>query len=163
MQRSAGASMATGLAVVASAAVAAALYVWDDLLLAAPIVALASFWGPLATWILFATLYAVASFVLALWAVRAYDSLTDGEPSRLARWLATQSEGRRGHWGRRLVNGGQAIGFVVASFLLGGIVTTWLTRVVRPDRPVLPTAAASCAIFGVTFAGQYAGIAALVL
>ncbi|GEM_PF-2340078 len=161
--RSAGSPLSTGLAVVASAALAAALYVWDDLLLAAPIVALASVWGALTAWAVFATVYGAVSFVLALWAVRAYDRLSGGEPGRLARWLSAQSDGRRGQWGRRLVTGGQAIGFVLASFLLGGIVTTWLTRVLRPDRPPVLTAAASCAIFGVTFAAQYAGIAALVL
>ena len=152
-----------GLALVAAAAGVAALYVWDDLLLAAPIVAAASVWGAVSAWIIFSILYAGGSLAFSLMAVRAYDRYRSGEPSRMAGWLQSQTEGRRGGWGKRLVGGGQMVGFVLSSFLLGGIVTTWLVRVLRPDKPVMATAVASCAIFGVTFTAQYAGIAALVL
>ena len=147
----------------AAAAGVAALYVWDDLIFAAPVVAAASVWGPLRAWLVFAVLYAVLSFPLAIAAARMHDRATGGEAGRFARWLESQGAGRRGSWGRALINGGQALGFVLASFLLGGILTTWLTRVVRPDQPTLPVAAASCTIFGITFVAQYAGIAALVL
>ena len=151
------------MAVVGGAAGAAALYVWDDLLLAAPLVAVASVWGPLLTWIVFSIGYALASFALSLAAVSVFDRVGTGRPGKMARWLQAQTEGRRGRWGRRLISGGQIVGFVLASFLLGGIVTTWLTRILRPDRPAVPTALASSAIFGLTFCAQYAGIAALVL
>lgn len=151
------------LAVIGAAAAVAALYVWDDLLLAAPIVAVASVWGAFTAWLLFSVLYGTASLALALMAVSAHDRMTSGRSSRLAHWLAAQSAGRRGRWGRRLINGGQLVGFVMSSFLLGGIVTTWMVRIIRPDKPAFTTAMASCAIFGVTFTAQYAGIAALVL
>lgn len=149
------------LARVGGAAIVAALYVWDDLLLAAPIVAVASLWGPFQAWLLFAALYAGASFVLSMWMMSIMARSGAASRGRFARWLHNQTDGRRGRWGRALINGGQIIGFVAASFLLGAIVTTWLTRVARPDQPALPVAASSAAIFGVTFAAQYAGIAAL--
>jgi hypothetical protein len=158
-----GGSPVRGLALVAAAAGVAALYVWDDLLLAAPIVAAASVWGAFSAWIIFSILYGGGSLVFATMAVHAYDRVRSGKPSRLAHWLQSHTEGRRGSWGRRLIDGGQLVGFVLSSFLLGGIVTTWLVRVVRPDKPVMATAVASCTIFGVTFTAQYAGIAALVL
>jgi hypothetical protein len=163
-QRSpAGGAVAGGIAVLGASAGAAALYVWDDLLLAAPVIAVASLWGAFPAWALFSALYAGVSLVLALAVVAAHDRWTEGRPSRLAEWLHHQGERRRGMWGRRLIGGGQFLGFVLASFLLGGIVTTWMVRILRPDRPVLRTAVASCCIFGVAFTAQYAGIAALVL
>ena len=149
--------------VVASGLSVVALYLWDDALLSAPLIALTATAGPLPAFLIGATVYGGASFLLALLAVRAYDRWSQGRPSRLARWLERQADGRRGAWGRRLLTSGAWLGFVVSSFLLGGIVTTWFVRYAGRREGIRQVAAASSIIFGVTFAGFYTGLAAAVL
>lgn len=150
------------LAVVAGVLGVVALYVWDDLLLAAPVVAVAGWLGPWASFVIFTAVYGAGSFVLAMIAVRSYERYSSGEPSALARFIEAQTTGRRGRIARRLVEGGKVVGFVVSSIVLGGIATTWLIRYAgRTDR-IAAIGAASCAVFGVGFAGTYAGVAALV-
>lgn len=138
-----------------------ALYLWDDALIAFPIVAgvrIMGLWSALAV---FSVVYAAGSFGLSLWVVRLYERRAAGGSSRFADWVERQSEGTRSGWIRRLLLSGQVVGFVASSFLLGGIVTTFLIRYSGRTRHLARLAAASSAIFGVTFVGTYSGVGKL--
>jgi hypothetical protein len=147
------------LSAVAAALSVVALYVWDDALLSGPVIAMTGLVGPLPSFALFATVYTVASFFLALLGVRAYDRWTTGQPSRFARWLTRQREARRAVWSQRLLDSGKAIGFVVSSFLLGGVVTTFLIRYGGRRDGIEAVALGSSLVFGVMFTAVYTGLA----
>ena len=137
------------------------LYVWDDLLWAAPIGALVHLVGAFVAFAIFAALYGAGSYVIAMWGVRAYERRAQ-EPSRLAGWVARAGEARRGRWGERLLRAGGKVGFLVSSFALGGVLTTWLLRYAGVDRGIARVAALSSLVFALTFVGFYAGLFGLV-
>jgi hypothetical protein len=143
--------------VVAGVSVAV-LYVWDDVLLAGPVVAVTALAGPVVAFALFASVYALVSFVLAMAGVRAYERWTRGTPSKFAHWLSRQREARRATWARRLLDSGKVAGFVASSFLLGGIMTTFLIRYGGRRDGIERIALLSSVIFGVTFTAAYAGL-----
>jgi len=138
------------------------VYIWDDLIFAAPVIATAGWLGAWPSFLIFSVLYGSGSFLLAMAAVKAYEKWSHGESSRLANWLDHQSHSRRGVWASRLMAGGKVLGFVASSFVLGAIATTWLIRYAGRRENLAGVAAVSSAIFGVTFVGSYAGIAALI-
>lgn len=139
-----------------------ALYVWDDVLFATPIIALSAWLSPWASFLILTPVWFVGGAALALAAVRAHDRATKGRPSRLETWLEHQVEGRRGRNARRLTAAGGAVGFVLASVLLSGVVTTWLIRYGGRREGLVKVACASSAINGVAFVGMYSGLASLV-
>lgn len=151
------------LAVGAAVVGVVALYIWDDLLFAAPVVAATAWLGPWPAFVVTTVVYALGAFGLALGAVRAYERWSQGRPSRLAAWLEAQQRRRRGTWAERLVRSGKVLGFVVASVVIGAIVTTWLIRYSGRTRGLVRVAAASSVIFAVGFCGTYTGVAAVVL
>lgn len=151
------------MAVLAGVAALVAVYLWDDLIFAAPVVATTAWLGPVAAFVVFAPLYAVGSWIIALAAVRAYDRSAAGRPSKLASWLESQRARQRSTWGRRLLDSGKLIGFVASSFLVGGILTTWFLRYSGRRDGIARLAAWSCGIFGVTFVGLYSGLAGALL
>ena len=141
------------------------LYVWDDALFAAPIIAATKLWGVLPAFLVLGLFYWLVSWFLAIVVVRVYEGRTstaDGT-SRLERWLTSQTEGRRGRWVEGLLRSGKALGFVVSSFLLGGVVTTWLARYLGRRDGLVVLACTSSAIFAVTFVGFYSGVGRVVL
>lgn len=148
-------SVAAGVAVVA-------LYVWDDAVLAAPIVAASAWLGSGLAFVLLAPVFFVLSSLLAVAAVRAHDKVTGGGTSRLEAWLRHQVEDRRGGLTRRVSRAGGLLGFVASSVLLGGTVTTWLIRYGGRREGLLKVACASSAINAVSFVGMYSGLASLV-
>lgn len=148
------------LALAAGAVAVVAVYLWDDLIFAAPVVATAGWIGPAAAFAVFAPLYALGSWVLAMVAVRSYERSAGDRPNRLASWLEAQRERQRGTWARRLLDSGKLVGFVISSFLIGGILTTWILRYSGRREGIARLAAWSSAIFGVTFVGLYSGVAA---
>jgi hypothetical protein len=152
----------TPLTALVAGASFVALYLWDDAIFAAPVVAATRILGALPAFLALALVYGIASFVIALIAVRAYDRRTEGAPSRLARWLERQSSMRRGRWARPMATSGRALGFVISSFVLGAILTTWLLRYSGQRERITLYAALSSAIFAITFVGSYSGLAQLV-
>jgi hypothetical protein len=153
---------------VSAAAVAAvgvsgavALYLWDDLLWAAPIGAAVHLVGAFAAFAVFAALYGAGSYVIAMWGVRAYERRAV-RPSRLAGWVAHAGEARRGRWGDRWLRTGRTAGFLFSSFALGGVLTTWLLRYAGVKKDIARLAAVSSAVFAVTFVGFYAGLFGLI-
>jgi hypothetical protein len=150
-------AVGAGALALPGALAAVALYVWDDVFWAAPIAAAEHLVGAAATFIGFALVYGVGSYAIAMLGVRAYDRRA-ASPSRLAAALARTGEVRRARLGNRLLRAGSAAGFVLSSFALGGILTTWFLRYSGVTDGIGRLAALSSAIFAVTFVGFYAGI-----
>lgn len=148
--------------IVSGSAVAVALYVWDDVLLAAPILAVARLVGAPSAFCLFALVYGTGSFVLALLAVRAYDRWSAGTPSHLASWLASREGSARAQWVERVLHSGKAFGFIISSWALGAILTVWLLRYSGRTENLTVLAALSSLIFGLTFVGFYSGLFQLI-
>jgi hypothetical protein len=159
----AGSQLHRWLAGLVAIAVIIGLWISNDALLAAPIAGVTKLAGAWVAFMLFAGIYSVGSFVLALLALKAYERYSRGEPSKLASWLDRQAASPRVRWAKPLAQGGQIVGFVVASVVAGGVVTTWLIRYSGRRDGLVAIAAVSSAIFGVTFAATYAGIFRLVL
>jgi hypothetical protein len=139
---------------VLAAAGVVAVYLWDDLLLAAPIVAANRAWGTLASFLVFSVWYSVASLLIALWVVRASARAGWGD-NRLSRWVQKQEGRKRTEWGSRLVHAGSWGAFVLASVVVGGILTTWFVYLGGRTQGIQRIAIASCVIFGVTFTLTY--------
>jgi hypothetical protein len=136
--------------------------IWDEALLSTPVVAATGWLGAWPAFLLFAVLYGTGGFVISLLVVRAYARRLGGEESRLERWVEKEAEDGRQRWARRLLLRSGWVGFAVASFALGPIVTTWLLYAAGRHRPrVVAVALASSAIFGVTFVAPYCGIGRL--
>lgn len=149
-----------GLAAAAASVVV--FYVWDDVLLASPVIAVTGILGPWVTFAVFSTLYSIGSFALALAGVRAYERWNQGAPSRFAEWLTRQSDRRRAGWGRRVLDSSKILGFVGASFALGGVVTTFFVRYGGRRDGIERIAALSSLIFGITFTALYTGVASAI-
>ena len=136
--------------------------IWDEALLSSPVVASVGWIGTWPTFLAFSALYGTGGFVLSLLVVRAYARRLGGETSRLERWVEREAEDGRQRWARRLLLRSGWVGFAVASFALGPIVTTWLLYAAgRLRHRVVGVALASSAIFGVTFVAPYCGLGRL--
>ena len=135
-----------------------AIYVWDDVIFAAPILAVVSWLGPWTAFVVLSVVYAIASFGLAMLAVRAYERRQSHKPSRLAEWLDREREKSHGRVAQRVLTAGKHVGFVLSSIFAGGILTTYFLRYAGKTEGLKKRSAISCAIFGVTFVGMYAGI-----
>ena len=146
------------LAGAAALLVVIGLWIANDAVLAAPIAAVTALAGSWFSFALFSVVYSLGSFLLALLALRAYERYSKGQPSRLASWLEGQGRSVRFRWARPLAVGGGVLGFVVASIVLGGVLTTWFLRYSGQRRHLVGAAALSSLIFGVTFTATYAGI-----
>jgi hypothetical protein len=147
---------------VAVAAGVVVYTIWDEALLSAPVVASVGWIGPWPTFLGFALLYGTGGFVLALLVVRAYARRLGGAPSRLQRWVEREADDGHQRWARRLLLRSGWVGFAVASFALGPIVTTWLLYAAGRLRHRVPAVAlASSAVFGVTFVAPYCGLGRL--
>ncbi|MEX0668473.1 MAG: hypothetical protein WD061_01890 [Candidatus Saccharimonadales bacterium] len=138
------------------------VYIWDDVLLAAPIVASAAIIGPLTTFGLFFLLYGTGSYIVAIKLVRIYER-DKSQKSRLALWLDEQQNRPHGWVLKKTLSLGGVIGFVLSSWLAGGILTTFAIRYSGRGDSLHKLAAASSTIFAIGFVGQYAGIAGLIL
>jgi len=144
---------------VLGTAAVVALYLWDDALLAAPVIAMTGLAGAGAAIAVLGPLYALGSFGLAMLAVRAYNRQAAGHPSRLAARLSAHHVTRRSGLARRLLDSGRVLGFVAASFLLGAILTTWLVRYAGRREGIERVALLSSLVFGLGFTAFYTGIA----
>jgi hypothetical protein len=152
-------SWARRLAVVAGLVV---YTIWDEALLSSPVVASVGWIGAWPTFLAFAALYGSGGFVLSLLVVRAYARRLGGETSRLERWVEREAHDGRQGWARRLLLRSGWVGFAVASFALGPIVTTWLLYASGRFRTrIAGVALASSAIFGATFVAPYCGLGRL--
>lgn len=147
---------------VAAGLAAAAVFIWDEWLLAAPVIGLTKLLGAGLAFIILAPVYFGVSVAGALLAVGAYERASAGESGRIERWLNRQAESSTGRRGRRLVQTTSGIGFVLSSIFLGGIVTTWFVRLGGRREGLLSVALASSALFAVGLVGGYSGLFGLI-
>jgi hypothetical protein len=137
--------------------------IWDEALLSGPVVATAAWMGPWPAFALFALLYGTGGFLLAVLVVRAYARRLGQRPSRLERWVEREAGDGRQRWARSLLLRSGWLGFAVASFALGPVVTTWLLFAAgRRRESVTAVAFASSAVFAVTFVAPYVGVGRLI-
>lgn len=147
------------LAVVAGVVVAA---IWDEVVFAAApiyfttrIGGIAAFFVLTPTYAIFGTAVAVALFGR----VRGRHVRSTRAQAFVARWAATTEDSRIRN---RLVAGG-VVGFFLASWLLGGILTCFILHSLGLRRRRAALFAAANTIWAVTFVGQYTGLTAIVL
>lgn len=136
----------------------AVLYLWDDVFWAVPVIEASRRFGPALAFVTFAVLYGGGSFVASLWVVRLHDAWSSGRPSRLAAWFDRQERRGRARRSVRMLAAGRTVGFVLSSWLLGGIATTWLLLHLGRRQNITSRAALASAIFAVTFVGSYVGL-----
>ena len=138
------------------------VYAWDDMIFAVPVAAATAWFGPWTAFLVLSVVYAGGSYLLAMLVVRAYRHRADRQSGRLMRVLGQQSEKSHGLAARRVLTAGRYVGFVLSSVFAGGILTTYFLRRAGRTHNLKMLAAVSCAIFGVSFVGWYAGIFSLV-
>ena len=135
-------------------AAAVLILVWNEALIAAPVVAVDRWTSP---WVAFASMtvaYTAAGFLLSMLVNRAYSKFSSGTSSRFESWIEGQMSTKRG-----AVGTGQAVGFLGSSILLGGPLTTWLARIVGTKGNIKVLALSSSFIFAIVFVALYTGIA----
>lgn len=154
----AGSGRRRALSYTAGGLAAVALFIWDETLLVAPVLAVTNWIGAGPAFLCLAPLYFLVSFGGALLAVRAYERASAGEPSAIERWLRRQSETSTGRSGQRLMRTTSTVGFVAASVILGGVLTTWLIRVGGRREGLTQVAAISSVLFAVGVVGLYSGV-----
>lgn len=134
----------------------------SETIFAAPVLALVGWLGAWPGFVTSVVLYVSGSLVLSFLAVRAYDRYTHGAPSRIARYLAKESESRASKLSRRLIAGGTVLGFVVSTALAGGVVTTWLLCYTGRRQHLLALSVVSCVAWSVLFSAGYAFAGSLI-
>ncbi len=138
-----------------------------DIVFAPPIVAVAAWLGPVPSFMIFVPVYAVASYWLAMLAVRGIDHRADGWlVRRLTSLVASERRDDTGRAIQRWWSRGplmRGFGFLVSGILLGGILTTGMWRFRRPRAPLAEmrrVALFTSATFGVSFVALYAFVGA---
>jgi hypothetical protein len=151
--RGAGSALAVAALVVA--------YVWDDVLLGAPVAAASKWTNAWLAWLTFAALYSLGSW----WLANRYLIGRTRSETRFAilvrGWIDRLQQSSHGLLGGRLVRAGGVAGFALSSWLAGGLVTSYLLVKSGYRGDAFRAAGVSCWIFGALFAAQYAGIGAL--
>lgn len=149
-----------GLAMIVVGALGSvAIYVWDDLLFAAPVVGFAAAKGSWLAFAVFVPLYIAWSLPVSLLGVKAYNMYSEGKPpSKLALWLENEAEGGKHKFTRKLLSAGSKIGFVFSCFAIGAVVTTFFIRYSGKKEGMPRVAILASITFSVTYVGFYAGL-----
>ncbi len=133
--------------------------VWDEVFFAAPVVFSTARLGPWPTLSLVAPAYWVIGTGVSMLVVR---SRSDNEPSRVMHMVQTMEARTRESRLRRQLVAGSVVGFVLSSWILGGILTSYILAVTGLRIDMTRWLVAANVIWAITFVGQYAGIASLI-
>ncbi len=133
--------------------------VWDELFFAAPVVFASSRLGPWSALALMSPTYWVIGTVVSLLVVR---SRSDREPSRVVHMVQTMEERTRTSRLRRQLVAGSLIGFFLCSWILGGILTSYILALTALRIDVTRWVVAANVIWALTFVAQYAGVGAII-
>lgn len=158
MQRASPRQWAAAIAGLAGITVAA---IWDEVFFAAPAVALTARIGGIAAFLFLLPLYVAFGTGVSLLLV-GRKQREHRVQSRLEIFIDSMAKKTENSRIRRKLVAGTAMGFFLSSWLLGGILTSWLLRVVGLKNNVPAWAIASNIIWAITFLAQYTGIAALI-
>ncbi len=135
---------------------------WDEVVFAAAPVYLTTRWGGVAAFLVLTPAYAIFGTMVALVLFGRrrgrYASDTRAQ-AFVARWASSTEDSRIR---KRLVAGG-AIGFFLASWILGGILTCFILHSLGVRRSRSALFAMANVIWAITFVGQYTGLTAIVL
>ena len=155
-----------GLLVLAAGLIVA--YIWDDLIFGSPIIATSAILGGGASFLIWFPIFWIGEFLISYGALKVYDRVSTGQPTRLERWLKKFGEkegtGERAGRGKRLVlfrttsKWLGAISFVLACFTLGGIAVTMILRYAGRRDGIYRTAFWASFWFALTFVGFYSGV-----
>ncbi len=146
---------------VASAIGLAIAGFWDEVFFAAPAVYLTAKIGAWSTLAILIPIYIVVGSGISVFIIgtkqRKY-----AKAGRVERMVNSMAEKTQNSRIRRQLVAGSLVGFFLAAWLLGGILTSWILRLVGIRQHVLRWALAANTIWAVMFVGQYSGIAALI-
>ena len=150
----------------AAAATAVLLFLFAETIFGGPIVALSYAIGSFRAFVVAALIYGGVSYWGAVKAVSVYDKYKHGQPSHFANWLESQKDaqlkdGKKSRtW--HMAEAGGWLGFAVACFLLGAIVTVFLVNYSGRVENVKKLSAIASVIFAVSYAGVYSGAFSLI-
>lgn len=127
-----------------------------------PIDVLTPIIGGMKTFIIMVPLYGFGSYFITIWLVGVVDRRSDGKPSRAANWVETQREhnlkdGKKSFFWRLAETGG-FVGFAIASYFLGAIITILLINYSTKIDNLKRLTAVSSLIFSVGFCATYSGL-----
>jgi hypothetical protein len=132
----------------------------QELILAAPVVALAARWGARDAFLVLGPTYFVFSLVLSIGTIRLLRSSEHSPTGGFARWVLSPDHHPRTV---RLLAAGGVLGFVVCAYLLGGPPTVWALHRLGVRRRLTRYAIVSSVIWGFLFVAWYAAATGLVL
>jgi len=130
---------------------------------AAPIVLLTAAVGGVAAFLVMAPIYGVLSYLIIILIAGVIDRHRGGEPTRSQKWLEAQKEHNTDENGRkkffwRLAETGGFVGFAIACYFLGAIITVLLLNYSVKLENLKRTAAIGSLIFSIGFCATYAGL-----
>lgn len=133
--------------------------IWDEVLFAAPVLFAAARHGLWVTLAVVVPAYWVIGSGLSMLVVR---PAARRQPGWLAGVVQTLTERTEGSRFRRQMLTGSVLGFVLASWILGGILTSYILAITGLRLRLRTWVVAANAIWAVTFTAQYAGVGALI-
>lgn len=133
--------------------------IWDEVLFAAPVLFATAKFGPWLTLAVVVPAYWVIGSGLSLLVVA---PAARGQPGWLARVVQTLTERTESSRFRRHLLTGSVLGFFLASWILGGILTSYILAITGLRLQLRRWVIAANAIWAVTFTAQYAGVGALI-
>lgn len=133
---------------------------------ASPIVFFTKEFGGAIAFAIWAPIYGFGSYIISVWLCGIYDKRSGDTPSRMAKFVegikeSNMHDDKKGFWWRAAETGG-FLGFALACFFLGAIVTVFLVNYSTQLESLRKTAAVGSLIFAVTFVGLYSGAFALI-
>ena len=135
--------------------------IWDEVVFATPAVALTAKFGG---WVTFASLVPIYIVIGSLISVSiiGFKQYKYAKRGRVAMFVSSMADRTEKSRLRKQLIAGSLVGFFLASWLLGGIITAWLLRQLGLRRNVVSWAVTANVIWAVMFLAQYCGLAALI-
>lgn len=161
------------LASMVGLAVAVALYLWDDVFFSWPILTISTLWGAIPAILILVPFYTAVDFLLSLAVIWVYDKVSQGRENKFELWLkkisseeANTKRTKSAKWVVSLLSRDgwiRRLGFVLASFTLGGFTLTLIIRYSGKREGIVQTAFWAAFIFAATFVPFYAGLPRLII
>lgn len=154
----------TKKAALTTAAVAAgvALFIFDELLFGAPVLAVTKWIGAWPAFLALVPIYFAFDFMLGtltLEGVKRWQA--SGRQNKWSKKFSETRDTNVGKFSYWLVVSGGTVGFIVCSFLGTALLTMPIIYLLGRRQNLRVLTALSAAIYALTFVGQYAGIGAL--
>jgi hypothetical protein len=157
-----GRSRARQAAKVAAAAVGITIgAVWDEVFFATPVLWTTARQGPWLTLSVLVPVYILFATGVS-WLLVGGKEMKYAKSGKIERFVAKAvAHGEDGRIRKRLA-AGSAIGFFLSAWLIGGIQTSFIMRVLGVKRHTMRWSVGANTIWAIMFVGQYTGIAAII-